>query len=168
MKTFTLFISLVLLHLFAVAHPLKMAYTSVKYDAHRKVFEITHRVFQDDFENTLKASYNYVGDVFLHQNSAESQRAVTAFFQKNFSISMNNVIQKLTYKKVEQKNQMGLVVYFETNQINPSTIKFIAVYNYIMMESFKEQVNMFHLNINEQVKRTLKFEKGRTRERIEI
>lgn len=46
------------------AHPLKMAYTAVKYNPDKKVFEISHRVFQDDFENTLKAGYNYNQDVF--------------------------------------------------------------------------------------------------------
>ena len=63
---------------------------------------------------------------------------------------------------------MGIIVHYETEKVNIRAIKSISVYNYIMMESFKEQVNMFNLNINDQVKRTLKFEIDKTREVLNI
>jgi len=149
------------------AHPLKMAYTSVKYDAVRQVFEISHRVFQDDFEATLIKNYRYTGgDVFLNQKNQATQKVVNEFFQKNFSITFNNKIPvSLTYIKTEQKNQMGIIIYYETNKIDVSTIHSVEVYNFILMESFREQVNMFHLAIND-IKRTVKFELNKTREKL--
>lgn len=149
------------------AHPLKMAYTSVKYDAVKKVFEITHRVFQDDFENTLHDKYSYAGgDVFMNQKKQSTQKFVNDFFQKNFSIMFNKSKTTLKYVKTEQKNQMGIIIYYETEKVDLSKITSIQVYNFIMMESFKEQVNMFHLNINDEVKRTVKFEIDKTKENI--
>lgn len=152
-----------------MAHPLKMAYTSVKYNPARQVFEISHRVFQDDFENTLRSAYGYKGgDVYTQQKTAVTQKAVNTFFEQNFSISFNNIKPKLQYIKTEQKNQMGIIVWYETGKIPAGSISTITVYNHILMESFKEQVNMFNLNINDDVKRTLKFELGKTKETINI
>lgn len=149
------------------AHPLKMAYTSVKYDEVKKVFEITHRVFQDDFEKTLHDTYRYTGgDVYINQKNQVTQKFVNEFFQKNFSIMINKSFTKLKYLKTEQKNQMGIVIYYETEKVDISKITSIQVYNFIMMESFKEQVNMFHLNINDEIKRTVKFEIDKTKENI--
>ncbi|MBO9699570.1 MAG: hypothetical protein J7604_05125 [Sporocytophaga sp.] len=149
------------------AHPLKMAYTSVKYDAVKKVFEITHRVFQDDFENTLHDNYHYSGgDVFINQKNQITQKFVNEFFQKNFSMMFNASKANLKYVRTEQKNQMGIIIYYETEKVDLSKITSIQIYNFIMMESFKEQVNMFHLNINDKVKRTVKFEIDKTKENL--
>ena len=151
------------------AHPLKMAYTSVKYDAIKKIFEITHRVFQDDFENTLRGKYHYSGgDVFINQKNQITQKFVNDFFQKNFSIMFNKTTVNLKLVKTEQKNQMGIIVYYETEKVDLSKINSIQVYNFIMMESFKEQVNMFHLNINDEIKRTIKFDIDNTKESLEF
>lgn len=90
------------------------------------------------------------------------------FFEKNFSFFLNNVKPKLKYIKTEQKNQMGIIVYYETERIEVSNLKSIIIYNTIMMESFKEQVNMFNITINDQVKRTLKFEQGSGSETIRL
>lgn len=146
-----------------------MAYTSVKYNASKQVFEISHRVFQDDFEATLGEKYDYRnGDVFLKQKDAATQKAVDQFFGKNFSMMANSTNLKLKYIKTEQKNQMGIIVHYETQKVNIAAIKTITIYNFIMMESFKEQVNMFNLNINDEIKRTLKFEIGKTKETLKI
>lgn len=152
-----------------LAHPLKMAYTSVKYNKAKQVFEISHRVFQDDFEATLKEKYGYKGgDVYANQKNAETQKTVNRFFEKNFSITFGNKKPKLRYIKTEQKQQMGIIVWYETDKINIATLKSVAIYNYIMMESFKEQVNMFNLNISDDIKRTVKFEIDKTRAMITI
>jgi hypothetical protein len=153
----------------ALAHPLKMAYTSVKYNAARQVFEISHRVFQDDFELTLKSNYGYKGgDVFVNQKDAATQKTVNTFFEKNFSITFNTTKPKLKYVKTEQKQQMGIIVWYETEKIDISKLSSVTVYNHIMMESFKEQVNMFHLGLPNDVKHTVKFEVGREREVIRL
>ncbi len=151
----------------ASAHPLKMAYTSIKYNAVKKIFEVTHRVFQDDFENTLQEKYHYSGgDVFVNQKNQITQKIVNEFFQKNFSIMFNNATVDLKFVKTEQKNQMGIIVYYETEKVDLSKINSMQVYNFIMMESFKEQVNMFHLNINDEIKRTVKFDIDNTKENL--
>jgi hypothetical protein len=156
-----------LIQVVSSAHPLKMAYTSVRYDAVKKVFEITHRVFQDDFENTLGEKYHYSGgDVFINQKNQITQKVVNEFFRKNFSIMFNKTTVNLKLVKTEQKNQMGIIVYYETEKVDLSKINSIQVYNFIMMESFKEQVNMFHLNINDEIKRTVKFDIDKTKENL--
>lgn len=151
------------------AHPLKMAYTSVKYNAVKQVFEISHRVFQDDFEATLQSNYQYAGgDVFINQLSPATRKTINTFFEKNFSISFNNKKVQTRLIKIEQKQQMGIVVWYETEPVKAETVNTIQVYNQIMMESFSEQVNMFSLNIKDEIKRTLKFELGKTRETLSI
>jgi hypothetical protein len=153
----------------AIFHPLKMAYTSVKYDDTKKVFLISHRVFQDDFELTLKNNYAYSGnDVFKHQHSAPTQKAINDFFNKNFRILLNGQMPNLAFRKIEQKNDMGIIVWYETGRLDIKKIKTISIFNFIMMESFQEQVNMFHLNIGDTVKRTLKFEGDKTKEEISL
>lgn len=153
----------------AVAHPLKMAYTSVKYNAARQVFEISHRVFQDDFELTLRANYAYRGgDVFADQKNAATQKAVNTFFEKNFSITFNAVKPKLKYIRTEQKQQMGIIVWYETEKIDITKLTSVAIYNRIMMESFKEQVNMFHLALPNDLRHTARFEVGKEKEMIKL
>lgn len=153
----------------AGAHPLKMAYTAMRYNQNMQVFEIGHRVFQDDFENTLNTAYSYTnGDVFVNQTSAITQKAINAFFEKNFKLRFNEKPVSLTFKRIEQKQQMGIIVWFETSKVVPETIKTVDIYNFIMMESFKEQMNLFNLNIRDEIKRTLKFEIDKTQNHIDL
>lgn len=153
----------------AGAHPLKMAYTAVKYNPEKQVFEIGHRVFQDDFEKTLNTSYSYTnGDVFINQTSAITQKAINAFFEKNFKLRFNENPVSLTFKRIEQKQQMGIIVWFETSKVVPEAIQTVNIYNFIMMESFKEQVNLFNLNIRDEIKRTVKFEIDKTQDHIDL
>jgi hypothetical protein len=141
-----------------------MAYTSVKFNPEKEVFEISHRVFQDDFENTLKNNYRFAGgDVCTGQQNPMTQKAVNLFFEKNFLLFFDQVKQKMRYVRTEQKNQMGIIVYYETGKVNLTAIHRVEVHNSIMMESFKEQVNMFQFYVNEASKRTLKFELGSTK-----
>ncbi len=169
MRLLLTFLLLVTSQFMLSAHPLKMAYTAVKYNPQKQVFEISHRVFQDDFELTLQTKYNYSGgDVFINQRSAVTQVTLNWFFDQNFSIQFNGNKPKLHFKSMEQKNQMGIIVTYETERISLSNLKSISIYNYIMMEIFKEQVNMFNLNINDEIKRTLKFELGKTNEIIAL
>jgi hypothetical protein len=142
-----------------IAHPLKMAYTAVKFNPEKQVFEISQRVFQDDFEMTLEKNYGYKGgDVFTNQKSAATLEAVNVFFDKNFSISFDGKKLKHRYIRTEQKHDMGIIIYYETEKIDAANIKSIKIYNFIMMESFKEQVNMLNINIDDIFKRTIKFE----------
>ena len=167
MKKFWLLLLLLICWQSWAAHPLKMAYTAVRYNAHKQVFEISPRVFQDDFEATLQSNYHYSGgDVFTNQKSAVTQQVVNTFFQKNFTFSVNGKPLKMHYQKTEQKQQMGIIVWYETEKVAAAGIKQIAVHNIIMMESFAEQVNMFNLKIGDDISRTLRFDTGQTRETI--
>jgi hypothetical protein len=153
----------------AQAHPLKMAYTSVKFNPAKGVFEIRHRVFQDDFEHTLRSNYAYKGgDVFVNQKTTRTQKAVDVFFQKNFSLWFDMHYVPLHYIKTEQKQQMGIIIWYETEKISITTLKMVNVLNQIMMESFTEQVNMFHINIDDTIKRTITFEKAKKRASIPL
>jgi hypothetical protein len=152
----------------AIAHPLKMAYTAVKYLPEKKCFEISHRVFQDDFEATLQNGYGYRGDVFTKQNELNTRKAVDGFFEKNFYILFNGQRLRNKYIRTEQKHDMGIIVYYETQTIAVANIKSVEVFNFIMMESFKEQVNMFNLKINSTVNSTRKFEIKKTREYLKL
>lgn len=160
---------LILINTLASSHPLKMAYTAVKYNSQKEVFEIGHRIFQDDFEITLQKNYGYNGgDVFIHQNSEATRKAVNQFFDKNFKIAFNGTKLGHHYLRTEQKNEMGIIVWYETDKIKEETITTVSVFNAIMVERFKEQVNMFNLNINDKFKRTLKFTSLETKETIII
>jgi hypothetical protein len=169
MKKLLLIIVIAFLAASTLAHPLKMAYTAVKFNAEKQVFEIGHRVFQDDFEATLIAKYHYTGeDVFKAQKLTNTRQTIDIFFQKNFNLSINGKAIKTKYVGIEQKHEMGIIIWYETEKIDISQIKQIKVYNSIMMESFKEQVNMFNLNINDFTKRTLKYEYKKREETINI
>ncbi|MFN6945962.1 MAG: DUF6702 family protein [Cytophagaceae bacterium] len=168
-KTTGIFILLCLPVFSMNSHPLKMAYTAIKYLPEKQVFEISHRVFQDDFELTLTEKYNYSGaDVVENQNDSYTRKVVDAFFDKNFSMHFNNVRTGLKHVKTEQKQQMGIVITYETENINTLNLKDVKIYNFILMESFKEQLNMLSLNINDEVKRTLKFDIKNTKKSIDL
>lgn len=145
-------------------HPLKMAYTAVKYIPAKQIFEVNHRVFQDDFENTLKSRYGYkYGDVVKNQSNLKTIEIINRFFGKNFSMSFNNQKQKLKYKRIEQQNQMGILVCYETEKVDVAKLTSVAVYDFIMMEEFEEQVNLFNINING-FEETAMFDIKRTKE----
>jgi hypothetical protein len=153
---------------FIKAHPLKMAYTAAKYNSSKGIFEVGHRVFQDDFEATLSQYYNYKGgDVFEKQDNSMVRQSINLFFDKNFSFFINKKKLPMSFNKIEQKGDMGIIVWYESAKIATTSIKSVHIFNAIMMDSFKEQVNMFHLNINN-IKRTLKFEYHHKEEIISI
>lgn len=168
-RPFYILFFLFALNFILLAHPLKMAYTAVKYNSYKKVFEVQHRVFQDDFELTLREKYGYKGaDVFLSQSDRNTIQVINSFFGKNFSLDFNGKKQHLKFIRIEQKNQMGILVCYETEKISWESVKTFTVYNTIMMESFKEQFNLFNININDVVKKTISFEVGNTRKTEKI
>lgn len=151
------------------AHPLKMAYTSVKYNPQEQVFEVSHRVFQDDFELTLNERYGHRGaNVYEEQRSQAVQEVVNRFFARNFALKVNGRSLRMNYKQTEQKHQMGIIVHYQTERVVLDHVETITVENTILMEQFEEQVNMFHINIYGELKRTLKFEQDHTQETLEV
>lgn len=153
------FLILMILALPATGHPLKMAYTAVRYDASRRVFEISHRVFQDDFENALHTLYGYSGgDIFIQQQVAVTQRAVNIFFDRNFTFTVNGTTLRMHYRRMEQKQQMGVLVYYETDALPAGPIRSIRIRDTLLTDRFPEQVNMFHLSMGDTIRRTLKFD----------
>ncbi|WMJ74013.1 hypothetical protein RCC89_12685 [Cytophagaceae bacterium ABcell3] len=170
MKKAVLCVLLLLVLSFQVGtHPLKMAYTSVKYDPGKKVFKISHTIFQDDFEYELQKKYGFPDiDVFKTRENKQTRKAYIDYFDKHFSIDFNGKSQQLVFKEVEDKGYMGLAVWFETSTVDHKLIKTVSVQNTILLASFKDQVNMFHLNINDQVKRTIKFDRKKTKDSLSL
>jgi hypothetical protein len=167
MKKRILFFCCFIIPFLTGAHPLKMAYTAVKYNTEKQLFEIGHRVFQDDFEAALISIYNYSGkDVFQNQEQIATKKVINAFFDDSFSFIINGKKLQAKLSYIEQKYDMGIIVWYETEAVKATDIKKIMIYNSIMMESFKEQVNMFNIAIGSGYKRTLKFDYKTRKETI--
>jgi hypothetical protein len=163
MKLFSILIIILSFSFYSLIHPLKMAYTAIKFNEQKQIFEVSQRVFQDDFEQTLQVKYAYNGsDVYETQESKITRNAIHEFFNKNFSMKVDGKNISLVMTKIEQKYDMGIVIHFESGKIDASKIKNIEIYNSIMMESFKEQVNMLNIKIND-FSKTIKFEKNKTK-----
>ena len=129
----------------SILHPFFVSMTDVNYNGKEKNLEISVRIFTDDFESILSTNYKTRVDLQKPAVQAEMAKLVNDYIQKHLHFQVDGKNVTTSYVGFEQQGE-STWTYFQVENI-PS-VKKIAVFNSLLHDYKKEQINMLHLKAN--------------------
>jgi hypothetical protein len=127
------------------AHDFKLSVCEIVYAPEKQTFTLKFYLFHDDLKAVL---YN-------NPNAPEIEaKAASEYVLKHFDLSLDGQPQALTYQSIREKNDQVLVE-FSTPKISPKANAKLTVRNSLLIEKFRDQINMLYLILPEKEKKTM-------------
>lgn len=125
-------------------HPIFMSVTEIEHNAKTKSLEVSCKIFTDDFEKALRATYKTKVDLLDGLLRAEMDKLVSDYVKKHLQINVDGKTTPLKYVGYENIED-GIYCYFEIeNMIAP---KKITITDDILYEYKKEQISILHVAV---------------------
>ncbi|MBO0939417.1 hypothetical protein J2I47_22905 [Fibrella sp. HMF5335] len=136
----------------SIIHPFHTSLTQMEFDPQRQTFEISLRLFTDDFETALTKEN---GGKSVHLNTSQKQdKLVEQYVRKHFAVAnADRKLNPITYVGYEQEADAQWI-YLEMPYSAKTQNIFIK--QDILIELFTDQVNLVTIQLN-QVKKTVVF-----------
>ena len=151
---FILFSSLLLFSA-SPKHDYHVSVTQMQYNSALKAFEVSIRIFTDDFEKGLSAENG--NRRLTVKNNDGNDPIVERYIRKNFLLADNQkkvlAIRYVGKEQEEDATWIYLEIPFQ------GLLEGYKLHNSILMETFEDQVNMTNLKFSSQ-KKTFLFKKG--------
>lgn len=128
-----------------VWHKFYVSVTQVDYVPSKKRIEITSRIFIDDLEKALTKKHKRKLNITSSNELPEAEEWIKSYLNEKIKISINNKPQKIEYLT---KDVEGDVIIIYTKIANSKKINTFEIYNSLLTETFQDQQNIVHTNIN--------------------
>lgn len=149
---FTLLLLLATTLTSAAAHKFYVAVFQMDYVPQKKVIQVTGRIFVDDLEATLNRKYGKKFYFGAKQELAGADEYLKKYFTEKIQVKVNGQAKALTFLGKEMEDDV-LVCYYTLPA--ESNVKTLEVNNTTLMETFEDQQNIIHTNINRNKKSLL-------------
>ena len=123
------------------AHPYFVSVTEIEHNATDKSIEISCKIFTDDFEKTLRSTYQTKIDLLHPTNTAAMQIIVHDYIKNHLQIMIDGKQLPLEFLGYEQQ-QEGIISFFQIQKIE--TVHSITVVNTILYGYSPMQINIIH------------------------
>lgn len=126
--------------LLLVLHPVHLSVTNIEFIENKKYFEISIRLFSDDFETALSHHFNQT--IQLKNSQKYPQKIINEYITQNLKLEINGKwvdSKKYLLKKIEQKD-ITIWLYYRIpfkDKIDSITIK-----NTLLFNIYYDQKNM--------------------------
>ena len=152
-KMLLLFLAVLAIGLTAMAaHKYYVAVFHFELVPEKKVIRITSRAFIDDIEAALSKKYNKKFYLSSSRELPDANKYIQMYFLENMHIEINGKAQAIKYLGRETEDDI-LICYYTMPAA--TQIKTIKVRNTTLFESFPDQQNYIHTNINRNKKSLL-------------
>jgi len=132
-----------------VVHPFYVSISDLVYKEDTKSVQIMHKVFVDDFEQTLNKHYNVNLDILAMKNTAEIDEMLEDYYSKRFSVEIDGKLQEITYIGSELEENV-LWIYQEIYKVRkPNRFK---ITNTVLFDEFDTQSNLVHTELGGEIK----------------
>lgn len=145
-------------------HPFHITVTELIYKEDDKAVQIMHKIFVDDFEQTLNKAYGVNLDILALSNTKSIDSLVSDYLSKKFTVTINGKKEEVVYLGSELEENV-LWCYQEIYKVRrPKTFK---ITNEIMFEEFDDQSNLVHTTLGEELK-TLRLQRNEGTDEVEF
>lgn len=141
---------LLLLPLFAfvTVHKYYLSVTSIKYSEKEHTFQITSRIFIDDFDKLIKERYDYTAKLATKEEGNQSEIYIEKYMNTKFRMKVNG--EEVDYNYIGREyNGEHLVIYLEVENIVYDELKSVEVENNVLTDLFEEQQNIVHFKLKD-------------------
>jgi hypothetical protein len=126
-------------------HKFYVSVTQIDYVSNKKRIEITHRIFIDDLEKALEKKYKKKVYLTSTKELSEAETLIKNYLKENVKIFINNKPQEIVYLAREVE---GDVLIFYSKIVISKKINTFEIFNSLLIDIYKEQQNIVHVNIN--------------------
>jgi hypothetical protein len=128
-----------------LAHPFYVSVAEVEHNASAKSLEISLKFFTDDFEQTVEKAYKTSLDIHASKDKASFDKLIPDYIARHFSLAADGKALKLDYVGYEVDKESAYC-YFEV--ANVPAPKKMEIFNSLLHEFNKEQINIMHITVN--------------------
>ncbi|MBI5856742.1 MAG: hypothetical protein HZB42_03745 [Sphingobacteriales bacterium] len=132
-------------------HPFHVSVVEINHNAVNKTFEVSCKIFTDDFEKVLAQNYKTRVDLINPPDKAAMDTLVKKYIFSHLSISADNKATQLNYVGFEREAE---AVYGYVLVNNIQSVKKVDVNNKLMHDLFTDQVNIIHVIVGGERKST--------------
>lgn len=128
-----------------VLHKFYVSVTQIDYVPNKKRIEITSRIFIDDLEKALTKKYQKKLNITSSNELPEAEEWIKTYIKEKIKVSINKKPQVIEYLAKEVEGDV-LIIY--TKIAISKKINTFEIYNSLLTETFQDQQNIVHTNIN--------------------
>lgn len=136
----------------AAMHKFYVAVFQMEYVPAKKVVQMTSRIFIDDLDAELYKKYNKKMYLCTEKEVAEANDYLKKYFSEKIAVKLNGKTRTIKFLGRETEDDV-LVCYYTIPAEN--MVKSIQIKNTVLFDSFDEQQNIIHTNINRNKKSLL-------------
>jgi hypothetical protein len=133
------------------SHPIFVSVTEIEHNTKEKTLEISCKIFTDDFEKALKATYKTYVDLLKPKDKNAMNKLVADYVQKHLLLKVDGKPVALQFLGYEQDEE-GIESYYQVNNI--ASVKKLDVTDNILFEFKKEQISIIHTTVKGNKKST--------------
>ena len=124
-------------------HPFHVSICELAFNEESKMFEISYRIFTDDFENALGEFCDEQVDLLKDYQSDRVRELIDKYISQHFIIWSDGEKVKLNYLGSEHVND-ATWNYFESEEV--ISLDRTKITNDVLFEVFSDQMNLVHFN----------------------
>lgn len=143
-KTMVLPLVMLLFMSFSSVHKFYVSVTNIVYSEEDKAFQVTSRVFIDDFDKLLKERYGVEAKLATPNESKIAEEYVEKYFRTKFVVEIDGEAVPYTFLGKKYDNDV-VICYLEIPNVNLSEVKQMSVQNEVLTDLFDEQQNVVHV-----------------------
>jgi hypothetical protein len=125
-------------------HPYYISVVEINHNATDKTFEISCKIFTNDFEATLEKNYKTKFDLANPKDKAVTDKWINDYIKKHLAIRADNKDVHFSYLGFEKEDE-AIYSYFQADNI--TGVKKIDVVNSILHDFSDQQINIIHCTV---------------------
>lgn len=130
---------------FAIKHPFYLGICYFKYNTAGKTIETSVKLFVNDFEESLRKTYQQKVDLINGKNEKEINSLIQDYLKKHLQLKVNNQLLDPVYLGYEIEKET-VWMYLEYKQ--SSQIKQVEINNTLLYDFFSSQSHIIRLEFN--------------------
>lgn len=155
---------LLLMSFFANAHDYHTSITDIKFNPRTQHLEVAVRVFTDDLENALTRRSK--SKVTYSSSSNAVRQQLEDYLHANLSFELTKG-KPLKYKYLGSEAEADVVWMYVEVPVNSNSLAEIHIKNAVLMEVFRDQMNIVNIDYKGKVNSTL-LQQGETVKKFEL
>ncbi len=144
-----------------ICHPVHFSVVNMEYNIQKEVFDISFKLFFDDFEKIINKNYNIVLNLGKDNQLRDCNRYIDKYIKKNFIVVFDkkNAGKKMMQEKFNIKSdEKSIWIYYTLKSKIPHKV---LVRNTLMNDLYNDQKNLFIFTV-ESFQEAKKFGKNDT------
>ncbi|MBX3256749.1 MAG: hypothetical protein KF862_21615 [Chitinophagaceae bacterium] len=126
-------------------HPYYVSVTEIEYSSTNKEIGIACKIFADDFEQALKEMYQTKIDLYNTKDTSLTGKQIAGYIHKHLQLVADGKPVPLQYLGFEIEGEAAWC-YFSGSSV--ASFRQLQVFNDLLYEYKKEQVNLMHVKVN--------------------